>query len=136
MTLKIDRATALAVFGAILAGAGTVLPWLSAAAALVGSVTRSGLEMGADAMLILGAAVVAGLAALSRRQLGWLVTAGAGAAILVVGWVDLGDLQGRTSTGNVLVAVGPGIYICLVGGALTLVGAALGLGARGAPRPT
>lgn len=122
----------VAIVGGALAAAGTVLPWISATAGFA-TVTRTGLEMGQDALIIAGAGVLGALFAfVSPRFAGYALALVGGLVVLFVGWLDFGDLSNRVGDLGSLGygSVGAGIYVCLAGGLLMAVGGLMALTQR------
>jgi len=118
----------IGLIGGVLAAAGVFLTWWSASA-FGFTVSGSGLDVATDAnevypYLALAGGVlglVGGLGALSgRKGLGYLLPLGGIIAIAGAGW-GFADISGTTGAD-----VGYGVYVCLVGGILALLGS-LGL---------
>jgi hypothetical protein len=115
--------------GALLAAFGAFLPWATAST-LGLSISRSGVD-GGDGWISVVAGALAALVAwrlfgggkvLAARILGTV----AGVAILLVGSVDLGDvnskLAGIDNSGLAVGQVGAGLYLTLIAGSLVLIG--------------
>jgi Na+/proline symporter len=120
--MTISRTLAVGLAGAILAAAGTILPWVTASAGIA-TLSRTGLELGGDAQILAAAAVIAALALLWGKRTGAVFGMLAGIAVVVIGYADLQDIQRRvanldTATGT----VGPGIWVSLLGGVLLAAG--------------
>jgi hypothetical protein len=112
--------------GAIVAG--VALPWVKATSRLL-TLERSGFDYPDGKLLAwIGAGVVlAGLLAAFVSLRAWLkVAILGGLAALYAGIVDYGDVSKRGSD-TVTVSVGFGLYLCIIGGTLTVVFAVLGL---------
>jgi hypothetical protein len=121
----------LVLVGGLLAVVGVLLPWIS-----LGAISRSGMDMGGDANIVLGAGLVACLIAAgngSKRTLGTtgqLLSSLAGLSIVAVGVVDYQELSNRVrsledSPLGAAASVGLGLYVCIAGGVLTVVGGLL-----------
>lgn len=118
----------LVIAGGVLMAGGTVLPWLTLTAALVGSVGRSGLEMGGDALIVLGAGVLValmGLVPAKDRNLPGLVAilAAVGAGFIL--YMDYGELAERakgTAGTSAIISIGPGFYVSAVGVVVAIIG--------------
>ena len=132
---------AVAAVGGVALVVGTALPWITATAAFVGTMSRSGLEMGGDPMVVAGAggliAVVGTLVAvrgrgtLAERLIPAIL--GAGAAVMLV--IDYQDLARRVSAatdafssgGNTsgVAGIGVGFWVCVIGVVLAVASAIL-----------
>lgn len=116
----------VAIAGAVIAAGGTVLPWIQATAGFA-SLTRNGLELGGDALVILGLAIVVGLVAvLASGRLAGGIEGPVAALLLIVAWFDLTNLQRRVddvSGQYVSASVGGGIYLVFAGALTILAGA-------------
>ena len=117
--------------GAILA-VGSLMPWLTATAVFVGTVSRNGIDGGGDGLVTLiagGCVAVGGVARVMRsrwsqfaRGLGGLASAVAG----VVAVYDIGSVSNRVAdltsgTSGVIASVGVGLYVALIGAAVGLL---------------
>jgi hypothetical protein len=130
--------------GVIAVIVGAFLPWVTASAALVGTITRVGTD--GDGKVTLAMALAAGIVALvAMRQRTtpqvWALAVVGVLAIIVAGigiydWNDIrqavGDLtpdQQRVITAS----VGSGVYVTVAGAATMFVGCALGNADRARP---
>ena len=131
----------LALVGGGLVALGSFLPWITATAAFLGTISRNGIDGGGDGIwtIVIGVIVVIGVVGgLSSPGAVGAARAAAvvgGIAAVVVGFLDMSDVQGRVNTiangsSGAIASVGMGIYVVMLGGALAVVG---GLVARSAP---
>jgi hypothetical protein len=128
--VSISRGTWVAIVGAIVTGIGTLLPWAHAAQEF-GLPDRAGL-VSANAQLLLAlSAAGALLAYLAPRAAGYGAAAGAGFVVIVLGLRDLANAQaslaavealGDAALDEPVGAIGPGIYVTILGGALVFIG--------------
>ena len=115
---------------------GSFLPWIQATAALVGTVTRSGLE-GGDGLITIALGIVIallGIAIAARSGSGRTARIGALVCAIVLGIValiDISDVNKRLAGLNstvVLGSLGVGLIVVAFAAVLTVIGALL-------PRP-
>jgi hypothetical protein len=120
------------IAGGIILAVGSLMPWLTATAAFVGTVSRNGIDGGGDGLVTLvagGCVALGGVARVMRsrwsqfaRGLGGLASAGAG----VVAVYDIGSVSKRVAdltsgTSGVIASVGVGLYVALIGAAVGLL---------------
>jgi hypothetical protein len=121
----------IGLLGGVLVLAGSVLPWLTITAPVVGTLTRSGLDAGGDGILTLLLGVAAagiGIARLATRvhPLVQRVPVVLGAGVLAVTVLDLSRvgaaLEAIGSASPVHPSAGPGLYLLVVGSVVTAAG--------------
>ena len=142
----VSRSSGLLVLaGAALVVVGSFLPWITATAPFVGTISRSLMDGGSDGVILdalAGVVLFIGLA----MTLGGPTRIGGGLAILtlilVAGIVvfDYGDMQSRvakaTSESNLIIAsVGAGPYISSIGIVVATIGSVMALLSRRAVAP-
>lgn len=118
------------VLGALLAGVGAALPWISATVVLIGTVSFSGLDGGGDGILVLFLAVVAVFGGVGLLQGGSIVGPSRALSILlgitlvVLAGIEIANVNDRVAeAGSFAVAsVGIGLYVVILGGCLTVLG--------------
>src|SRR5438874_3015829 len=89
--MNVSRVALVGIVGGVLAAAGTVLPWISASARLVGTISRSGLELvDLDSIIILAIGVGGALLCLWGKQNGFAL---AFAGAVIAGWLGWSDYQ-------------------------------------------
>lgn len=121
----------LVLVGGLLAVVGVFLPWIS-----LGIISRSGMDLAGDATIVLGAGLVASIIAMGNGSKSKLGSTGqlfailAGLTIAAVGVIDYQDLANRVraledSPIGAAASVGIGLYVCIAGGVLTVVGGLL-----------
>lgn len=136
--------TIMILIGAGLTALGSFLPWLTATAPFVGTISTSGLDQGGDGVITLVLGIVlalTGFALLQRREptrrLAWLtVAAGLGAAGVAA--IDLLNVQVRAAmlktdlelsqnmfADSVTISAGMGLYAIMLGGFLALAAGAM-----------
>jgi hypothetical protein len=128
------------IAGGIILAVGSLMPWLTATAAFVGTVSRNGIDGGGDGLVTLiagGCVALGGVARVMRsrwsqfaRGLGGLASAVAG----VVAVYDIGSVSKRVAdltsgTSGVIASVGVGLYVALIGAAVGLLFSLLPSGA-------
>jgi hypothetical protein len=112
--------------GGVLVAAGSLLPWITATAPFVGTISRSGVDMGSDgvALLIGGIAVAVALAFVAFSDVAPSVDQGIAVAGLIAGvgggwlaWSDKKELESRVAglAGELAANVGAGVWLVLVG---------------------
>jgi hypothetical protein len=134
----IDWGALLVLVAGALAILGSFLPWLTATVALVGTVTRNGIDGGGDGLVtlilgllvvLLGIALLAGSGSAKTARIGTILAA------VVLAWivyVDVGNVNERVAeiTGDYATAsVGMGLYVIGLAAILAVAGALL----RGGP---
>ena len=134
----------LVIAGAVVAIVAAFLPWITATAAFVGSVSRNGLDGDGQITIVLGvAAVVLAVVALrghSAPLAALVIVAGLGALIAVIGVIDYVDAKNRigdlTAEERQLIAIsiGVGLYLTIAAGIAVVVGAVLGAVSQDRPR--
>lgn len=116
------------IAGSLIAAAGSFLPWMTATAPLVGTISKNGLE-GGDGLIALGLAAVAAGLTLSPARFRELMMALCGTAILglfVFNWVDIEErVESLADTEGVLASVGLGLYALVAGGIGVVAGAVM-----------
>jgi len=130
---KAAQGAAVALLGgALLAGLGTMLTWISADGGFV-VIDRSGLQYAADAKIILILAVLAALGAvgvLTERvvlpQRGWvrngpIVDALVIGGMLVNAWVQIAHKISDATEAGVTARAGAGLYVTAAGAGLMLI---------------
>jgi hypothetical protein len=124
----------LGLVGAILGWIGLMLPWIDAVILI--PISRTGLQLGGDAYIIAVLALVGLIAAViglsSGKRLGWLLVL-AGIAMIVVVVIDYTALAERITSFSsefALARVGPGIFVCGVGGLLMVIGGGVALSVK------
>jgi hypothetical protein len=137
----INGGLVLALVAGGLIALGSFLPWITATAALVGTLTRSGLDSGGDGLVTLGIGIGIAVAAIIALSTSGAITAARVLAVLlgigavVVGVVDIGNVNDRiqaiTSSSSAIASVGMGLYAVVLGGVIAVIG---GLIARPAPK--
>jgi hypothetical protein len=120
------------IAGGITLAVGSLMPWLTATAAFVGTVSRNGIDGGGDGLVTViagGCVALGGVARVMRsrwsqiaRGLGGLASAVAG----VVAVYDIGSVSKRVAdltsgTSGVIASVGVGLYVALIGAAVGLL---------------
>ena len=124
--------------GAALLVVAPFLPFITATALLVGSISRNGVEITSGEALSLSAAgVIVGLIALrslGKPKRGWLVILGY-AVVLLSGYyfVQINNRVSDVGSDLALASVGAGIWVALAGSVLILVAAHVGWRPRGEP---
>lgn len=110
---------------------GSFLPWITATAAFVGTISRSGIDGGGDGLITAGIGlviVVAGLlgfaspGAVSVARLGAVV---AGIAAVALGILEINSVNARIASLDVQTAtatVGMGLYAVILGGIVAFIG--------------
>lgn len=124
----------LAAGGAALLALACFLPWITASAPFIGTISRNGMDNGGDGVwLLVGAVAVFAIAmwgAFTGREnaasIGWIYMA-LGVITFVVGVLEKNDVTDRiataTSASSLIVAsTGTGIWLIFVAGALVAVG--------------
>jgi len=124
----------LAAGGAALLALACFLPWITATAPFIGTISRNGMDNGGDGIwLLVGAVVVFAIAmwgAFTGREnaasIGWIYMT-AGVLAIVVGVLEKNEVANRiteaTSASSLIVAsTGTGIWLIFVAGALIAVG--------------
>jgi hypothetical protein len=125
---------AVILIAGALAVLGSFLPWITATAAFVGTISRSGIDGGGDGMITIALGILVGLfgiALVSRNGNPSVARLGAAICGVVMGWVtitDFGsvsdrlkDLETDFSTGS----VGMGLYVVGLAAALAIIGSLL-----------
>lgn len=126
------------IIGGVLIAAGSLMPWVEATAAFVGSLSRSGIDGGGDGVITLSAGVVValvGLYALVQTGQEGIFALGAVGGLVAAGIaiVNYNEASGRvvefTATAGELgtASVGAGLWVLGAGGVVALVAAATGL---------
>jgi hypothetical protein len=146
MTPRQTRALVAGLGGALVV-LGSFLPWITANAALVGGISRNGLDGGGDGIITLLAGIAIVVLALatfvslrSVRGYGVLIAIVGGIAGLV-GIADMVDATRRVGEANDAFAgfgtasVGAGLWTVLIGAAIALIGGLLVLSAPPAGIP-
>ena len=120
------------IAGGIILAVGSLMPWLTATAAFVGTISRNGVDGGGDGLVtvIAGGCVALGGVARAMRSR-WSQTAralgGLGSAVAAIVAVnDIGSVSSRVAditsgTSGVIAAVGTGLYVVLIGAAVGLL---------------
>jgi hypothetical protein len=129
----------LVILGGLLVAVGSFLPWVTATAPFIGSISRSGMDGGDGVItLVLGAAAaVLGLMFAGGLRLskgGPILIILCAVAAGVVAGLDYSDVQGRVQVAEaasslVSASVGAGLWSIFVGAVMTGIGGA-GLGLR------
>jgi hypothetical protein len=125
-------AAALAIVGGGLLIAGSSMPWLSATVALVGSISKSGMDGDGMFTLIAGlAAVLLGVFMLTptpipKPILGLVpICAGlVGLAVVAMNWSEIRNRVAEftsTAGGHGVASVGNGLYVIVIGGLFAIV---------------
>jgi hypothetical protein len=124
----------LVILGGLLIAIGSFLPWLTATAPFVGTISRSGLEGGGDGIFTLVAGVLTIAVGVGRLTLSTMPGPLQGSAVLtglIAGGVmaaNYSDLGGRVDrfsaqSGNVGTAgIGVGFWTIIVGAAFAVIG--------------
>jgi hypothetical protein len=142
----INRVPGLVVLaGATVLVIGSFLPWITATAPFVGTITRSLMDGGSDGLFldsVGGVVLLIGLAMTIRGPMRGISLAAiltlVVAAVIVL--FDYNDLQGRvanvTSASNLIIAsVGAGPYVSAFGIVIAAIGSAMALFGRGSEVP-
>lgn len=126
---------AVVLIGGCLAVLGSFLPWISATAAFVGTISRSGLDGGGDGIITIGAGIIIalhGIALLIRKSgNARAVRASAVVFALVLGAVavlDINSVNERVATVNssaALASLGMGLVLVGLAAVVTVIGAFL-----------
>lgn len=131
----------LALLGGLALIVGSFLPWITATAPLVGSISKSGMDDGGDGTitLVLGIAVAALClvrllgANTSMASAVLILLAGIGAAF--IGFIDLADIQERVSSAteissSISASAGAGLWAVIIGAIVSALGGLLLLVSR------
>lgn len=107
------------VVAAVLAGIGTVLPWVTASDPLIGTVSRSGLVGVSEGLTILVAAIVGLIGMLIRTYTGAVAAGIAGLVGLALAIYDYANVSTLVATLGLPGEGGPGVgmYVSMIGGA-------------------
>jgi hypothetical protein len=126
----VEMAAIGVIVGGLLMVIGSFLPWITARAAFVGTLNRSGVE-GGDGVITLILGIVTGLigiARFTRRELPpWvqrspIVTALAGGLVVGLDWKDVSDRISDVETGGFASAnVGAGLWTIAIGCVIAFV---------------
>jgi hypothetical protein len=133
----VSKPTAIEWGGAMVAIAGglavlgSFLPWITATAAFVGTIGRSGLDGGGDGIITIALGIVIallGIALLARSgrpQPARIGAAICGLILLVVAYLDIQDVNERLADleAGVIGSVGMGLIIIAFAGVLAMLGA-------------
>jgi hypothetical protein len=129
---QLDWGGIVLVIAGALAALGSFLPWITATAAFVGTISRNGIDGGGDGIftIVLGIVIVLiGVARLagSGRPRTMRIGAGVGAVALgVVTWLDVAAINERISSLDSTAAVGSlgmGIIVIGIAAVLAFIGA-------------
>lgn len=121
---------------------GSLLPWITATAPLVGTISRNGFDGGGDGIIsaALGIFIVLfGIAMLARSGSPRTGRIAAALCALVLGWVaitDIGSVNERINSlnaGTAVASVGSGLILVAFAAVLTLVGAGVPSPKRAGP---
>ena len=140
------------VIGGSLAALGSFLPWLSASAPLVGTVTKSGLDGGGDGIITLILGVILALAGVAHVAQAGPARVAAAAAFFVslglglIAFKGLADVSVRETLMRVQLALednmfadavsvsaGMGLYVVIIGAVFGVVGAVVALRTQRSP---
>jgi hypothetical protein len=120
------------LLGGLLVVVGSFMPWLTVAAAFVGTISYSGVEGGKDGVitLIIGvlAVTVGAVRLLSQRvpRVVQHISAALGVLVLAIGFYDLEEVRQRVAGFSTepygTAFTGPGLYAVIVGGGLITIG--------------
>jgi hypothetical protein len=128
----VNVAAVVALIAAALVAAGSFLPWITATAAFVGTITRSGLDGGGDGVVTLVAAVVIAIGGLllatrpGSPSLGRLATFAGGVLaglILAADYSNISERVRSISSDVATASVGAGLYVIGLGAVLAVVAA-------------
>jgi len=114
-----------------LAVLGSFLPWITATAAFVGTLSRNGFDGGGDGIFTAALGIVIallGIALLARSGRARTARIGAAVCAIVLGWVaatDIGSVNDRLKGLDSAVSgsVGTGLIVIAFAAALTVIGA-------------
>jgi hypothetical protein len=112
---------------------GSFLPWISATAALIGTLSRSGLDNGGDGRITIGLGILIalfGVALLLRSGKARIARVGTVVCAIALGytaWIDIQDVNNRIASldsGNTAIgSLGMGLIIVAFAAVLAFVGA-------------
>jgi hypothetical protein len=128
----------LILVAGVLAILGSFLPWITATAAFIGTITRNGIDGGGDGVftIVLGIVIaLMGIAILARSGSARTARVGTVICAVALGWVvstDYGSVQGRVkdiTSDTAIASVGMGLIVIGLAAVLAVVGAVLA-GAR------
>lgn len=132
-TAGVSWAGIVVVIGGVLAGLGSFLPWVSATAGFVGTVSRNGFDGGGDGIFSAALAIVTalmGIALLARSGSGRVARIGAavaGVALVGLAGLEIKNVNDLIHSGSSLVvtSVGTGLFVVGFAGAVAIIGALL-----------
>jgi hypothetical protein len=117
------------VAGGAFAMLGSFLPWITATAAFVGTISRNGIDGGGDGLItiILGlAAAACGVDVYRRRtRVASIGALACGLGLVGIVALDIGSINDRIAdinTESAFASVGMGIYVVALGGVLAILG--------------
>jgi hypothetical protein len=120
------------LIGGVLAALGSFLPWITATAAFVGTISRNGFDGGGDGIITAALGIVIallGISLLARSGSPRVARIGAIACAAVLGWVTITDINSvndriRSIDSNVATAsVGMGLIVVGFAAVVTVIGA-------------
>jgi hypothetical protein len=123
------RASDIAILGgATLLLVAPFFPFISATAAFVGSISRSGVEItSGEALVICAVGVIAGLVALrsigSRKGAGLVLLGLVGLALTVYYYLKVDEVVGDVTSEAAFASIGAGMWMAFAGGILVTIGA-------------
>jgi hypothetical protein len=122
-------AALVAIAGAVMLGVGCLLPWATITTGF-GSASLNGIE--GDGVIVLGIALVigiAGVAALDRvgKVPSIVIFTGASIALVVLAsdYLGVAEKLEEASSSVARASVGVGLYLCMAGGLVAIVGAVI-----------
>lgn len=128
----IEWSGAVILAGGVLAVLGSLLPWITATAAFVGTISRNGFDGGGDGIItvVIGLAIgLVGIAILARSvadRSGKIFALVGAAALGIVAVLDIQSVNNRLASldGNAVIgSVGTGLILIALSASITLVGA-------------